>query len=258
MTGNDTQTNHWWGTSVLDVGESLERVIGPLRLVVERSAREWRIATPGPDADDAGARADAAGAVERYVVGDVGGALRVSPLVADRQVVTEPVTPIHVAPGGRITLYVSTPLWYVIEVGEPPVRLRDAYIVRASDTWFGPSTREGELCYASRTAGRLELADLPLRAERAVTAVTISNETGVVLPLQRISLPAPNLALYADTDGMLWTQDLLFDNREEAELADVILADEPPADVPSATRVSEPRVRTRGRRLFKAFGAMFR
>ncbi len=246
----------WWGQFDVPVGGRFERVIGPLELTVERASAEWRVSvnrtrTPETDAPDVGS-------VERYAVGNMAGPLRITPATADRAVVAEPVTPLHVVQGGSVTLYVSTPVWYRLEVGDPPIPIRDEFIARPSDTWFGPSTIEGELCYASRTSARLDLAEVPLRAERAVTAVTIRNDVDTLLPLDRVSLPAPQLSLYADRAGMLWTQDVEVCNRAETFLADIHLDARPPSAAISPQLVCPPRVAAGRTGIIRAFGALFR
>ena len=138
------------------------------------------------------------------------------------------------------------------------MRLREDFIVRPSDTWFGPSTRVGELCYASRTSGRLAIEDVPLRAERAVTAVTIRNSIPAVLPILKLSLLAPQLALYVDSGGMLWTEDVTLDNREQDDLAELIIDQRPPASADKPVLVNSARQKDGSGGLFRAFGAIFR
>ncbi len=246
----------WWGDFEPAIGAAIERDLGPLRLRIERDAREWRILEIR--AGDADTAADAGAVADRYAVGATEGPLTLHPMVADRPVVAAPLAPLHVIPGGRVTLFVSTPLWYAVDVGVPPQRLQERFIERASDTWFGPSTQVGELCYASHTAGRLELDEVPMRPERAVTAVEIRNDTATVLPILKLNLPAPHLALYADAAGMLWTQDVVFDNRAEEGLADLDLGAGAPRHARAPQRLAPPRLVAGERRLFRAFGAMFR
>ena len=196
--------------------------------------------------------------IERYIVQGIDDPLHLVPVVADRSVVTEPLTPLNLTSGSEVTLYVSTPLWYRIEAGTNPVRLRDDYILRASDTWFGPSTREGELCYASKTEGRIDLTAVPHRAERAVTAVTVRNELDTVLPLTRLSIPAPLLALYADSSGMLWTQDITLTNHDETDYAELLIEKGTPKYATAPKLVGPARTSGKQPGIIRAFGSMFR
>ena len=92
------ETNAWWGTFDIDAGSRLERVVGPLRLTVERNNREWRViadrSEPGVAPGDP--------AIDRFVIGETQGPLRLVPVVADRAVITEPLTPLHLVPGGLV------------------------------------------------------------------------------------------------------------------------------------------------------------
>jgi hypothetical protein len=246
----------WWGQFDLAVGETFVRTIGPMNLRIERTPHEWRTLLARRDAGPEAVRRDEE-EPERFAFGETKGPLSLTPVVADRAVVTRPLSPLHVSPNGSVTLYVSTPIWIRIEVDDPPVLLNDRYIVRPSDTWFGPSTREGDLCYDSRTAGRLALAEVPVRPERALTAATIHNLTERLLPLDRISLPAPQLAMYVDSSGMLWTGDITLVKSDDEELAQLTLGDGPPGLAPAAKLVSEPREAGETGGLFRAFGAIF-
>ncbi len=260
---NNKNSLVWWGSFELVPGSSLERNIGPLRLLIEREYQEWRVSNTRQNAqtanNDAGQEEQAEDTVsERYIVQETDDPMHLMPVVADRSVVTEPLTPLNLTSGSEVTLYVSTPLWYRIEIGAKPIRLRDDYIVRSSDTWFGPSTREGELCYASKTEGRINLADVPHRAERAVTAVTVRNELDTVLQLTRLSIPAPLLALYVDSAGMLWTQDMTLVNRDETDFADLVLEKGDPKYASEPKLVSPSRTQNKQPRLIRAFGSIFR
>lgn len=67
--------------------------------------------------------------------------------------------------------------------------------IRPSDTWFGPTTSEGEPCYASKTVCRLRVEDVPLRPHRCLTKVTLRNRADDSLSLDRLKLPVNALAL---------------------------------------------------------------
>jgi hypothetical protein len=89
------------------------------------------------------------------------------PMLADRPVVVRARQSVFIPPGEEAMLYLSTPVWVSIDLGEPARALREIPVLRLSDTWFGPSTREGELCYAARTHARNHLDQVPRRPHRA-------------------------------------------------------------------------------------------
>jgi hypothetical protein len=135
-----------------------------------------------------------------------GSTIRLTPALADRPVVIQSETPFHIMPGQNMTYYVSTPLWVAFHTGKPLVNMTEMPLFRPSDTWFGPSTTQGELCFASTTSGRLRLDDIRFRPHRAVTVVLLRNMTGNPVLLKSLNLPVPNLSLYESADGYLWTQ----------------------------------------------------
>lgn len=217
-----------------------------------RLANEWRVAwledpdgaaTGAPEADHPAPESPPENAsLERVASHRLGDRLIVSPRLADRSVVVRPETSFRLAPQGEIELYIGTPLWVHLETSEPIHRLLDVSARRPSDTWFGPSTTVGELCYAGRTAARLHLANLSAAQHLAVTRVLLCNRGDDDLLLDRLKLPVPNLALFAGTGGSLWTQTVSVDRDADGKLAEVRIEEEPPPEAAAAQRLAEPRI----------------
>jgi len=266
----------WWGTFHLANDEMGRWQIGPRTLWLYHTAHEWRVLTrSGADslqasshvdapldekARDAVLQGDEPDEVHRYSFRETTPAITLHPALADRPVVIRPEDPLSVPAGQEVTLYVSTPLWIRIHPGaEAPVTGKSMHELpshRPSDTWFGTSTRSGELCYAARTAGRLRLDDVPLRHHRAVTPLRVRNDATDALPVERVQLPAQHLALYHAADGFLWTQGVTMRRPRTDEGAQVEVADGPPAEVDSPTRIAEPRETSRGGMVVNTFRAI--
>lgn len=282
----------WWGETRLEVGQVARLVAGPLRLWAERRAHEWRLVSEHGADGHAGAaeRGHAVdqddvpedGAAQRFSFAAAPAALIVRPALADRPVVVRPDGVIAIPSGERVTLYVSTPVWLVLSVGRPSVSpkrrgasrrppppserdatddvlLTEVPSHRLSDTWFGSSTREGELCYSSRTAGRLTLEELPLRPHRAVTPVTIRNQAAQPLVIDRFQVPIPLLSLYVDADDALWTNGVTLSRETEGEHAGLRIEPSPPRTrhgVPE--RLAPPRTTASGSAVVRAFSRLFR
>lgn len=220
--------------------------LGPLRLWLASGAGEHTLTwKQGVDPLDGG-RTDGGigepdGDCERARFVTQQPRLVLTPALADRPVVVRPELPLRLAPGETATLIVSTSVWVQVMAGEPAQLLLEVPSYRPSDTWFGPSPRVGELCYASRTRARLEAnASTPTFA-RARTALTLENRGVEVLLVERISLPVPRLALYEARDGMLWTEALSVVRDEAAGVAEVTIRRGAPPSQASAQRVAEPR-----------------
>jgi hypothetical protein len=281
----------WWGETALPVGGVARVVAGPLRLWARRRAHEWALVTttgsnghageaerghPVPEDD-----VPESGSVHRFSFAQSPAALVLRPVLADRAVVVRPESPLWIPSGERVVLFMSTPVWVGVSVGRPSrqrvarrrgrrpersaedavedVGLIDIPTYRLSDTWFGPSTLVGELCYSSRTAGRLALDELPTRPHRAVTPVTIENLAASSLELRRLVVPIPSLALYADTRSGLWTQGVTLSRETDSDLATARVDTTPPTVAHGPPeRLADARLATPAGGMVHAFSRLFR
>ena len=263
----------WWDSYAMDLDVPRRWRIGPLELYVHRTERQWRIvrrqdedplteaferAIPVDQADlEAVIEAeDPPATVSRFPVRRTDPELKLEAALADRATVIRPETPLYVVPGESITLYVSTPVWVQIRAGEAGPLLEDVPSFRPSDTWFRPSTREGELCYAIRTAGRVSLENLPQRRHRAVTPVRIQNSAADTLLVERVQLPTPHLALYRTEEGLIWTPGVVLERHRAEDQAAVSFEEGPPEEVLDARRIGAPRTEDRGNLVMRTFGAL--
>ncbi len=259
--------SHWWGEYIIRSRQSLHCHIGPLSLLLHNEREEWQIAynrsDEGEDENIACEITESDIAPEsfannsRYILHDDSGKLHIKPKLADRPIVSRPWSPFHLTAGQEATLYVSSPLWIEITVGEQQRRLEEIAIHRPSDTWFGPSTREGELCYASRTSCRLRLDELPWRPHRAITPVLIRNRADSLLTLERLSLPVPLLPLFATADGRLWTPRVTLTRDQDGDMADLKIDKGAPTEIEAATLLDTPRKAAGSGTLIRAFNAIF-
>ncbi len=258
----------WWGRFSVEEEEAAHFGLGPLRLWVERRPSEWRISCrsePDHRTDDilvevpAAAPAPESGVhVHRFVTPERGGSIHIRPRPADRPVVSRPDPPVVVSAGARAVLYLSTPVWVELRAGDPPFELVDLPTFRPSDTWFGASTLEGALCYASHTSARMSLESLNPHRTRAFTKVVLHNSTSEQILLERLSLPARDLSMFADSDGFLWTETVTVEPSDERQLARVRFSAAPPDEAPGAERVCGPRDEHKGNVLMRALEALVR
>lgn len=127
MTGDTHAPSSWWGEFSLNIGQSQQWQIGPLNLIVRRLSGEWQIAHERRDESgdngvswqtkDTDQLPESLDNNSRYVFRDSTGRLSIIPLLADRPVISRPLTPFNLAAGEEVTLYVSTPLWLELAVG---------------------------------------------------------------------------------------------------------------------------------------------
>ena len=165
----------WWKERFLPANHRLHCRIGPLTADIFRGSGEWLLGwESGEEGDSRDAQLELLEGVpeqemvERFIFKRITGRLRLKPRLLDRHLVSRPRQPLYLPPGEATTLYVSSPVTVNIEVEQPGVSLRELPTVRLSDTWFGPSTRDGELCYASLTSARSHLTEVPDRPHRAI------------------------------------------------------------------------------------------
>lgn len=256
----------WWSPRSVACGQTLEARLGTLVLKLAHHEGEWALATEQLDEDSAGPRAEFtlhdhhadAVVAERFIVTG-GDTVELVPMLADRPVVIRPRSPVSLLPGSQTTMYLSTPVTLRIQVrGTPPLVLREVPMLRLSDTWFGPSTREGELCYAGRTHARHALEELPRRVHRVITAVRIVNHAPSALALERISLPVPVLSVFGASDGRLWTQAVSLQRSSDSDMAALRIDDKPPAEAGAVEPLSGPRQQPERGGVVRAFSLLFR
>lgn len=253
----------WWGSFDLEEGRTGRWRVGPLELWIERRAHEWRVrhmrsddhldARVEVDVPASSSEAPPESELNRFALRRTSQTVRVSPLLADRPVVVRPATPFHLMAGEEATLYVSTPLWVSID---SPTPLLDLPSFRPSDTWFGPNTMRGELCYASRTAAELDLDHVVVRPARAITTLRLHNRAADPVLVERMNLPTRHLSLFVDDRGAFWTDRLTVTRESRGDESSVrVDAGAPPA-APSAMRFADPRDAEDRSTVVRAFSAL--
>lgn len=258
----------WWGNFTLECEQSRLWTIGPLTLIARCLAGEWQVANERADDFNEEQNLWQTSITEqlpetlentsRYVFHQTSGSLTIKPLLADRPIISRPTTPFYLTAGEEVTVYVSTPLWLQLSVGSRSKKvLEEIAIQRPSDTWFGPSTREGELCYASSTHCRLHLEELPQRPYRAITPVHICNRADTTLAIERLNVPAPLLPLYASAKKQLWTPKITLIRERDGDMAELVIDNKPPKETLRAVQLSEPRESVDEGVLFRAFNTVF-
>jgi len=258
--------DRWWAAQSLAENSIGHWQIGPLALWIQRFAQEWRLAVDhGGDPLDSVMVREMPSArpfpedhpeARRFGFRKTSDKLKLMPVLADRPVVINPAIPFALPPGEELTLYLSTAVWLQVLVGEPAVTLLEVPTHRPSDTWFGPSTREGEMCYAVKTSARQQLENLPLRPHRVISALRIRNRARTNLAVERIKLPVPHMSIFEAAAGQLWTESVTLEREEDGEMARLQLGKKPPAAIEKTRLLSGPRVKPDKALLIRAFGGL--
>lgn len=260
----DGRNREWWGSFQVGEGETLSWRLGGAHVVAQNLGSEWQIAWGEleVEADEPWQMTrdepfpSAPAHLERYAFRQPSGALRVTPALADRSVVSTPRVPIFVLPEEEVTLYVGSPVWLRVEVQEPWRLIRDQPIRRPSDTWSGSTPLEGELCYASRTRATLDADRLPEYFPWPISPVRVCNRSQTVLELEKLNLPAPYLSIFSAPRGRLWTQGVSMIREEDGEMARLQIDAAPPEAAGSVELLQEPRVLGEKNLLIRGFGSL--
>lgn len=258
----------WWNNYSIPVGEWARWQIGPLTLFVQRGEHEWVFAWetgPDPLSSDLSIEVPTKAVPEsdvfefaRYVAGDTQTGLALMPRLGDRPFIVRPASPLFVLAGQVAVLYLSTIVWISARSddavsGSDAGILLEQPVARPSDTWFGPNTREGDLCYSSRTRAHTELDAIIWRPHRAVTPVEIKNEGTDTLAVDQLRVPVPALSLHADGDDKLWTDMVSFE-RKEGERSATLTLPERSSHLPEGrVLIAPPREPIEGGTIVEAF-----
>ncbi len=259
------ESGRWWGPQEVELGQLVRWRIAGLSLWIRRSQREWKVAWSWPEEwaptadvsreDDAPYPDETNLPVERYVFENTDSPLQLWPATADRPVVTTPRIPFFLGPREKTRLYVGTPLWLSLRSASGDL-LREFPIRRPSDTFFGPTTLEGEVCYATRSKASLDRDNIQWMARRATTAVNIRNDSNKALPVERLKIPVTMLSIFAG-GSKLWTESLDVDV-DHGEMAKVTVRPGPPAEAEGAELLNAPRQAPEASgRLMRVFDGLF-
>lgn len=254
----------WWGTYDLGVDEAAQWAIGSLRFWLHRSPSEWRLAYEWLDGEAVDAWSLRRPAelpengveTERFAVSRTAAGVQLKTLPAERSVVARPKTPLRVLPGERARVYMSSPLSVEVAVGDESTVLRELPTWRLSDTWFGATTRDGELAYALRTSARTRLEEMPRAHYRLLTPVVIENRASDPLRVERLNLPVPFLSIYSCEGCDAWSEEVHMVRTVHGEMAELDVHPGPPEEAAGAAKLSGPRELAQKGHLFRAFGSL--
>lgn len=255
----------WWGEWTIPLGTAGRWRIGPLTLTLSHRVGEWRAhQARGTDPLDDALLVEVpcepdldvpSSSVTRFALAAPSPVVQVRPSVADRPVVFRPDMPFYLLPDEEVRLYVTTPLWIQVLIGGDRLLL-DTPTHRPSDTWLGPNTRVGTLCYAGRSTARLDPAELHIRPGRVATPVVLRNRARDSMLVDRLSLPVRSLPVYADESARLWTSRVTLVRHEAGTLAGLEIDPGPPLEAGTAAPVAGPREPSERNILFRAFSAL--
>lgn len=243
-------SRQWWGTYQVEDGQSRFWRIGNVVICVDRVTNEWHIAscpvgkiTDLPDQDNEEANNFKIPFEKlnfKTFTFHTQAEIELKPVLANLPLASKLERPLYIPGGEEILLYVSSPVWVRVQTGESKIILVEIPTFVLSDTWFGPNTREGELCYAGHTHCSPHLKDVPSGPDRIISPMLIKNHASQPLKLESISVPLPYLSVYSDAENFLWTEQL-YVYREEDSGPEVEVAKGPPKALEELHLLTEAR-----------------
>ena len=200
--------------------------IGPLEFWIRRYDNEWRIysrSLENPSLKDIVVQIPASDNhppnidVHRFGVHETTDLLTFQPVLADRSIVVRPERPFHLPTKEEVSIYVMHSVWLKINYGPKHTTLTTLPIYRPSDTWFGSSSIDGELCYSARSKAQIRFTDLELFPYRAVTKILLKNKSSTDLFLERLKVALPTLSLYLSENQVFFTDSLVYNRQPEGK-----------------------------------------
>lgn len=263
--------NCWWCEQSVSDLRPLSLRLGPLHIWVRRSEAEWMIAVHRDAPSAGGLPTDSALQLEtlsdpappegmpseRMAMRETSSALWIAPALPDRAVIVRTREPLFVPPGEEARLFLGIPLWIRLLTGPRRTVLVDRPVTAQQETWFGPSTREGEIAYASRIPPRLRHEDPWFGALYATTILQVRNRARTPFEANRLKVPAPHLSLFEDGQQRLWTESLTLTHELEA-MVSIEIADRAPSEAAPAHVQAEPRDRPDRLDLLQSIGGFLR
>lgn len=256
----------WWGEFTFDLQQQRCWRLGARALILKRLENEWN--SWNLETDTENEQEMVVSGVEevcssdeakfgRYLQQTTSEKVLVLPLLADRSVVARPDTPLTLLAGEKARLFVSTPIWFSVKLLPKGDMLLDLPFWRPSDSWFGPSTREGQICYAKYTAARIQLENLEKRPHRAITPISVINNHDKPLTIERINVPVTLLHLYADEQYQLWTTGISVNRQSHIDNVELHLDKQAPSEAMQPTLVNSPRVETEQSTIIRSISSLF-
>jgi len=211
----------WWGEHLFELGQVMSWSFGSLTLTIMRLKKEWQVSYThllvNQDQEytqvEFNSRAQSMlceSKVLRFAFKETEPSLYISLHLPDRPLVARPLKPLMIPAKEMATLYTSAAFWLGLCVGVDQKKLIEIPVREYSDTWFGPNTISGELCYASKTNAYLLHEELAQKPHRAIIPVSIQNEGNQTLKIERMNIPVCFLNLYQAFDEHFYAESLLF------------------------------------------------
>jgi hypothetical protein len=258
--------NNWWGEFTFELHTQKCWSVGERAILLKRRQTEWNTWNIESEEDEEkdilvsdgiDFNIDNNAKVGRFLEKQTTEKLKILPLLADRTVIARPSSPLTILAGEKVQLFISTPIWFYAETVPGGKCLVDLPFWRPSDSWFGRSTIDGQLCYAKYTSAKTQLDDLELHSHRATTSIMVVNSHNKALTINRVNVPVNYLHLYSDVKNQLWTSRITIEIESESADVELIIEKGFSSEFEPLTFISKPRLSSEHGKLIRRISNLF-
>jgi hypothetical protein len=245
----------------VEPGQTLELVMGALRLWVYRDMHDWHIAH---ELDRAGEERfsisvtdraqEAERSYTRWILNSEAETVQFRPQLPDRPIIVRPETPMCLLPKQSVKMFIGVPIWLTVVFGEEMDQALEIPTQVLSNSWFGPFT-DGELCYALKTRAKLNHEQLLPSVQRAVFPLEIKNASSGKLNFERFCLRPQYLSIFQGATR-LWTGKGRVSYRGEENWSRIVYASGPPEFDQAERRIGKAREKMDRGLLLKTFDGL--
>jgi hypothetical protein len=190
----------WWGNAIVAEDQSHFWKIENYVLCVDHHQQEWRFSEQH--------HAEQPLQYTKFIAKNMTQEILVRPCLPNRPLVLQLHEPLYLQPHTDTLLYFSLPVWIRIEFPRLMQDLAEFILTPLSDTWWGPNTYSGQLCYAHATQPTTQVESMPPSQTQAYCPIFLNNQTSKPVFLQHLYLPLSFLTLYESAHHDLWTEQL--------------------------------------------------
>ncbi|BCE01515.1 hypothetical protein [Marinicellulosiphila megalodicopiae] len=260
----DDSHSNWWEQNTLEIGEMCQIQLGDICLKLSRHLNEWHCSYDYSESESdikfckmQFEQSQMESNLKRLANVATHGTFMIKPMVSDKPFVIQPTSPIHLFANESTTIYMSSIIWLQICIGESLQEWFSVPVQIPMETWVGENTMVGELCYASKTAGRLQLELLPKRVFRVITPVTIINKGTDILLIDKINLPLPYLSVFSDQFDNFWTESISITRNVNLQAAKLEIENYKKSDTQQLVLVTSPRKSQQSNQFIKTVHQLF-
>lgn len=210
MDASSEDNTPWWGHFLIAAEQSRYSKIGNTVLCIDHYNQEWKLAIRQEHLG----RENPTKILGSYLQQDE---IKLKPVLADRNLQVKLNCPFYIAGGEALIIYINSPSWIRIEIGNPSILLDEIPTEILADTWSGDNTINGDLCYAATHLATPRFEEIPQNTTQVTTPILLQNFSKDRIYVNELKIPLPFLSVYSDIHNHLWTEQVLLSFDHDSE-----------------------------------------